>query len=224
MIAATLPAPLVRRPRFPAGHRPRAVPAVLAAVQVSSVAPTADVEDAKALATAHLPQAPHMVVGGPKDDLTLGHPPSVHGGPAMAKKTSRKKRKASPRRPIAPPAPAGDNVDAVVSDTAARFTCTHEVVADFLHQLDNEIEDLEMDIDFNQVALEIWQGRAGRAGTVTAALTDYLGERRRNLAALTALRTRFADLAAEDVHEHLDPVEPWRDFIRRRLFPDPPTS
>ena len=81
-----------------------------------------------------------------------------------------------------------------------------------------------MGIDFNQVALEIWQGRAGPAETVAAALTDYLGERRRNLAALTGLRTRFADLAAENVHDHLDPFAPWRDFIRRRLFPDPPTS
>ena len=76
----------------------------------------------------------------------------------------------------------------------------------------------------NQVAPEIWQGRAGRAETVAAALTDYLAQRRRNLAALTGLRPRFADLAAENVHDHLGPFAPWCDFIRRRLLPDPPTS
>lgn len=224
MIATAFPALLVRGACRPTRHHPGRRRAVLTAVPLTPIAATTEIEDADAEDAAHLTQALVAGVRLAVDDLTSGHATSVHSPPTEVPMSRKKKKPRSPRPRRPPATPAAPPIEKVLDDTTAHFTCSHGVVDDFLYQLDEEIDELKMDIDFNQVALEIWQGRTGRGEAIAAALADYLAERKRNLANLASLRERFAALLSDDAHEHIDPVEPWRQLIHQRLFPDPPAS
>lgn len=114
--------------------------------------------------------------------------------------------------------------DVVIQDTAACFTCSRQIAKDFVDQCDSRLEDLEADIAFNRAAHTMWAGRPGRARDLAETLAEFVTEREREAAALTALRQRFAALAADELfHEHLDPVEQWRDFLRSTILPDRPS-
>lgn len=135
---------------------------------------------------------------------------------------SRKNKHASSQRRPRPPSPKPEpTTDNVLDDTVAAFTCSHGVVEDFRLYCEEELERMDMNIDFGQVAREIWATRPGRAATITAALADYISICERHREALRALRPRFAALFDENIHEHVDPVEPWRDLIRLRLYTPP---
>jgi hypothetical protein len=135
---------------------------------------------------------------------------------------SRKKKQPHRRRRLAERrVPKDQLIDDVVLDTAAVFTCSEKVAQDFSSQCDERLAELESDVAFNRVAQDIWAGRPGRAAELASALAALVAERERQIRTLTELGARFAALAADDsFHEHIDPVEPWRDFVRKRLFPE----
>jgi hypothetical protein len=109
----------------------------------------------------------------------------------------------------------------VIQDTAAVFTCSKETAADFASQCERALDDLDVDLRFNQVAHELWAGRPGRAQELAAALAAFAQERERHIAALRQVQEQLQALVAdESYHEHLDPPEAYRDFVRQRLFPD----
>jgi len=134
----------------------------------------------------------------------------------------RKKRSRAQRQPRH--VPTKQLEDDVVRDTAAVFTCSSRTAADFASQCNSLREDLACDIAFNRVAHEIWTGRPGRAEELAAALDAFLAERQRHEAALAELSRRFATLADESIHEHLDPPEAYRDLVRQRVFEGLPAT
>lgn len=106
----------------------------------------------------------------------------------------------------------------VIASTAARFTCATDTARDFSWQCEDELEDIEADLAFNRVAHEMWRDRPGRAEVLAQTLADFIAAREQHQQALTDLRRRFDALVAENIHEHLDPPEAYRDLIRRRVF------
>ena len=113
----------------------------------------------------------------------------------------------------------------MLRNTAEVFTCSTEITRDFADQCDDSQQNLQADIAFNALALEIWQGRAGRAEDLARLLADLLAERRRYFAALGEFVQRFRQLSAdESFHTHLDDAGIDADFVRRRVFPDPDTE
>jgi len=134
---------------------------------------------------------------------------------------SRRKKSSRPKRQPRP-VPKEPREDDVVRDTAAVFTCSSKTAADFAAQCNSQREDLACDIVFNRLAHEIWIGRPGRAEELAAALEELLAERERHEAKLAELGRRFGALAAEDLHEHLDPPEAYSDLVRQRVFEAPP--
>ncbi len=113
----------------------------------------------------------------------------------------------------------------VIRDTAACFTCSHQIAKDFVAQCDSRLEDLEADLAFNRVAYQMWVGRPGRAQDLAEALAAFIAAREREVEALTDLRQRFAALAADELfYEHLEPIERWRDFLRGKILPGLPPA
>lgn len=106
---------------------------------------------------------------------------------------------------------------AVIHATASTYTCSHEMATDLVEQTEGALEELEGDIFFNQMALEIWRDHTEKAPQLVQALADFLAERERHQAALLAFQNRFMEIEGADSHEHLDPVEKYRDLIRERL-------
>lgn len=108
----------------------------------------------------------------------------------------------------------------VVADTAAVFTCSKETADDFTYQCQRRREDLQMDLDFTRVALDIWRDQPGQGPPLTDLLTALAAEHERHFAAILELGRGFAALAAQNIHEHLEPPEKYRDFVRKKLFAD----
>lgn len=110
--------------------------------------------------------------------------------------------------------------DDVVLDTAARFTCAAETADDFAYQCVHAREALDIDLLFNRLALEIWNERPARAQALVTALDELLAERLRHRQALQRLEQRLQSLADDpDFHIHLQPIEPYRELVRSRVFP-----
>lgn len=112
-------------------------------------------------------------------------------------------------------------LEELVHDTAAVFTCTYEISRDFADQCGDALETLDADLAFNRVAHEIWAGRPGRPQELAEALAALQRERERHVTELRELEKRFRTLAAdENWHEHLEPPEAYRALVRERVFPD----
>jgi hypothetical protein len=122
-------------------------------------------------------------------------------------------------RPSHPPPKRLSDEDALVQDTAGVFTCVTKTAEDFAYQCDSACDDLEGDLVYNRLAHEIWSGHPDRAPALIEALAELAAERQRHLDALTALGQRFDQLAADDRHDHLEPLQTYQELVRRRLFP-----
>ena len=137
---------------------------------------------------------------------------------------SRRKKLPHGRKKPAPkkhePTPA-ERDDALVADITRIFTCYTEIAHDFVHQCGANLEDLDCDILYNRMAIEMWSGGPGRAAELVEVLNDYLALRERHHAALNALQPRLAELLATPAHDHLEPIEHWRDLVRKRILSAP---
>ena len=116
-----------------------------------------------------------------------------------------------------------DQQNAVVQDTAGRFTCAAETADDFAYQCTHAIEELEPDLVVHRLALEIWREHPDRAPALLEALEELLAERMRYREMLERFDQRLQALAdAPAFHIHLEPLEKYRALVRSRLFPQQP--
>jgi hypothetical protein len=110
--------------------------------------------------------------------------------------------------------------DNVVLDSAATLTCAAETAADFAGQCADQEEEIQFDLSFLNLALEIW-GERPQPSTqpLLSALQELLQERQRHLHALQALGAQLERLAEDaSLHIHLDPIERYQQLVRDRLF------
>jgi hypothetical protein len=113
--------------------------------------------------------------------------------------------------------------NAVVQDTAGRFTCAAETADDFAYQCTHALEELEPDLIVHRLALEIWREHSDRAPALLEALEELLTERMRYREMLERFDQRLQALADDPAfHIHLEPLEKYRALVRSRLFPPPP--
>jgi hypothetical protein len=109
----------------------------------------------------------------------------------------------------------------LIRDTAATFSCSTEITKDFLFQCTDGIEAIEADLNFNRVAHEFWQDRPGHGQQIAEALVAFIQARESYLRALTELKPKLTDLATQvPEHDHLDPIEKYREIVRARMFAD----
>ena len=84
---------------------------------------------------------------------------------------------------------------------------------------------MNFDLDFLRVALEIWQESPLAPPSLLAALDELLTEQLRHREALIRIGLNLEQLAADPaLHIHLDPIEHYRELVRSRLYPEPPTD
>jgi hypothetical protein len=215
---------LIATVRLTVISNPPLLAARVRAVPVTPVAPPAEVEQHEALPAADLSK-----------DLVLGafvHRAAAavdNSAPLLLYDASRIRQEARIMSPKKTPTQfereqrqheRQDSDDKLISDTTATFTCFRSICRDFLDQCRDHREGVDADLAFNRVAHAIWKDRPDRAQDLVSALDEFIAARTRYLADLTALESRFAALAASNDHEHLEPVERYRDLIHRMLFPN----
>jgi hypothetical protein len=111
----------------------------------------------------------------------------------------------------------------LIQDTAGRFTCSTEITEDFVYQCTDGIEGIEVDLAFNRVAHEMWRDHPAHGQQIAEALAAFIEEREKYLQALTALKQRFEAIAQQvPQHDHLAPIEKYRELVRARMFADVP--
>jgi 5-carboxymethyl-2-hydroxymuconate isomerase len=131
------------------------------------------------------------------------------------KHPSSKRRRAWSQRPLTD----AEQEQAVVAHTAGVVT-SFRGIADELHYLcDAAIADLEGDLRYTGLGVEVWTGRSEAAKALVEALTALLRAQQAHRRALVELRSRFAALLATGHQETLDPPEAWEDLVHKRLFP-----
>jgi hypothetical protein len=113
--------------------------------------------------------------------------------------------------------------NAVVQDTAGRFTCAAETADDFAYQCTHALEMLDFDLLVHRLALEIWREHPDRAPALLETLEELLIERLRHREMIEQIGQRLQTLADDPAfHIHLEPLEKYRALVRSRLFPQPP--
>lgn len=136
------------------------------------------------------------------------------------KKLPHGRKKATPRQPST----EAERDDALVADITRRFTCFTEIAHDFVHQCGSNLEDLECDLAYNRLAIDLWSGGPGRSAELIEVLNAFLALRERHHAALTALQPRLAELLDPPAHDHLETTQQQRDLIRNCVTPPPPVA
>jgi len=115
--------------------------------------------------------------------------------------------------------------DDVVNDSAATLSCAAETAGDFAYQCTHQQEELDFDLPYLHLALEIWRESPLAPSSLLAALDELLAEQLRHRQTLIQIGLKLEQLAADPrLHIHLDPIEHYRELVRNRLFADPPTD
>lgn len=107
----------------------------------------------------------------------------------------------------------------LVQDTVARLGCTVKTAEDMTAQSERRLEDIDLDVTFTGLALDVWRDRpAGR--DLVPLLEQAIAEQRRHAEVIRTLRERFHALSDRE-HEHLpdDAIDP--EWVRRGLFTPP---
>ncbi len=138
---------------------------------------------------------------------------------ARTKKRKNAKTKKRKRKQQRQEESAEKLLDDLASDTAAIFTCSSQLIDHWAHHCGRLQEDLEYDLIYSRIAIEIWKEHPGLADDVTAVLEDFATESQGRLSSIEQLATRFAALADDEdnAHKHLDRVEHYRDLIHLRI-------
>jgi hypothetical protein len=112
-----------------------------------------------------------------------------------------------------------------VNDSAATLSCAAEAAGDFAYQCTHQQEELDFDLPYLHLALEIWRESPQAPPSLLAALDELLTVQLRHRETLIRLAQQFEQLAADpSLHIHLDPIEHYRELVRSRLFAEPPTN
>lgn len=112
--------------------------------------------------------------------------------------------------------------DDVVHHSAATLSCAAETAGDFADQCAHEQEELELDLPYLRLALEIWREHPQSTQPLVAALEELLSERVRYIEALKRIGQQLQPLPADrSLHIHLEPLDHYRELVRNRLFPEP---
>jgi len=115
--------------------------------------------------------------------------------------------------------------DDVVKDSAATLTCAAETAGDFAYQCTHQQEELDFDLPFLNLALEIWRVSPKAPPSLLAALDELLTEQLRHRETLIRIGQHLEQLAADpSLHIHLDPIDHYRELVKNRLFAETPTN
>jgi hypothetical protein len=107
----------------------------------------------------------------------------------------------------------------LVEHSAAVLTCATEAADEFVGVCDRCIEELELDLPYLQVALEIWAEHPEFAQPLRHSMQQLLLVLTGQYKALKDIRQELQRLAADPApHVHLDPVERYHQLIRERLI------
>ena len=131
---------------------------------------------------------------------------------------SRRKKKPHGRRNNKPQLTEAQKDEQVVRDVAATYTCSSRMTHDFVHQLDENLDDLVFNTDYTRLALVMWRGRPGHVESITAVLAELLAARERHRAEVADIRSRLVDLMAVPHDEHLEPMEDWLPLVRKHVI------
>ena len=113
----------------------------------------------------------------------------------------------------------------VIQHTAAILTCAAETAGEFAYVCTHAKDELEVDLPFNQLALEIWRAQPQAPQSLLAALEELLAEQLRHQATLHRIAQQLQCLADDpSFHIHLGSSEAYRELVRNRLFPTPPAG
>lgn len=228
MIAAPRIASLVAALSLASIRTAPSVATWITAVDLPVVAATAHVEDRAATVAPSFSKAVASLVVMHRapcaTSLTADPPSSLQFCARRTKKVARPKQRSKinkygPQHPK-PKTDAQKHEDAI-RETAAVFTCAHEMAEDCATECERRLDEIDLDLEYRRVAHGIWAGRTGRVQPLIAAMAELITENERHQKVMAELFQRFEALGAlDDFHEHIETPEKYLDIVRT-LFGTP---
>lgn len=110
----------------------------------------------------------------------------------------------------------------VVEHSAAVLSCATEAADEFVGVCERSLENLEVDLPYLRLALEIWAEHPELAQPLRHSLEELLQALTVHDKSLKDIKQKLERLAADpSPHIHLDPVERYHQLVRERLFAQP---
>jgi hypothetical protein len=139
----------------------------------------------------------------------------------MSRKKPRNPR-AQPFQPRRSLKTEAQKLDELARDTARVFTCLTETAADSATECERRLLDVDSDLNYRRVPLEIWRERTGPGQALASAMAALIAENERHRQVIAELFQRFEGIASQGIHEHIAEPETYFELVRTRLFPDDP--
>jgi hypothetical protein len=132
----------------------------------------------------------------------------------------RNKRKGNGKRPIKRVKVRESTNDEVAQESAAVLTCATKAAHEFVVVGEHYIKDLECDIPYLQVALEIWAEHPELALPLKSTLQELLQLLTTHCQTLKDINKKLEILAADPGPDiHLGAIDHYSRLINERLFP-----
>jgi hypothetical protein len=113
----------------------------------------------------------------------------------------------------------------LVQHSAAVLSCATEAADEIAGVCDHLLEELEVELPYLRLALEIWNEHPELAQPLRAVLVELLQASVSYNQALHKAGQQLQSLAADPApHIHLEPIERYRRLVRERLFSEPPAT
>jgi hypothetical protein len=108
--------------------------------------------------------------------------------------------------------------DEAIGDTVANYCCTNGTALEFAGQCESDADEIE--IALRSIVSRSRSGRLSRTIMHVRSSPCFANSRtsgKRHAAALATLHERFAELASQEIHEHLE-HERYEELVVDRLF------
>lgn len=113
----------------------------------------------------------------------------------------------------------------IVEHSAAVLTCATQAADELVGVCDGCLENLELELPYVRVALEIWAEHPELAQPLRHSMEQLLQLLTQQYQALKDIKQDLERLAADPApHIHLDPVERYHQLIRERLITAHPAT
>jgi len=113
----------------------------------------------------------------------------------------------------------------IVQHSASVLSCATEAADEIAGVCDHLLEELEVELPYLRLALEIWNEHPELAQPLRAVLVELLEASVSYNQALHKAGQQLQRLAADPApHVHLEPIERYRQLVKERLFCDPPAT
>jgi hypothetical protein len=101
---------------------------------------------------------------------------------------------------------------------ATILTCSVELASNLAARCEDDLSFLDRDLSYNALAVEFWATPPASAQAMAETLRELYQSQQRHREVVARARVRLEEFAAQELHEHLRPIDPYQTAVRERFI------